>query len=199
LTQLILTEPITGSGKKIVQGIINAGSAGKRACKNAADRFRFSYPDLTGFGGGLKKVSLKILKTHPRIILPQYKSEGASGMDLRAFLDSEVIIPALGRVKIPTGLKIELPAGYEAQVRPRSGLAIKSGITVLNSPGTIDSDYRGEIEIILINLGDKEFVVKDGQRIAQLVIAPLCRARIEEVSVLEKSSRDGGGFGSTGV
>jgi dUTP pyrophosphatase len=147
----------------------------------------------------LREVSLKILKIHPRIILPQYESEGASGMDLHAFLDSEVIIPVLGRAKIPTGLKIELPTGYEAQVRPRSGLAIKSGITVLNSPGTIDSDYRGEIEIILINLGDNDFVVKDGQRIAQLVIAPVCHAGIEEVSVLEKSTRDGGGFGSTGV
>jgi dUTP pyrophosphatase len=147
----------------------------------------------------MREVSLKILKTHPRIILPQCESEGAAGIDLRAFLDSEVIIPALGRVKIPTGLKIELPAGYEAQVRPRSGLAIKSGITVLNSPGTIDSDYRGEIEIILINLGDREFVIEDGRRIAQLVIAPVCRAIIEEVFVLEESTRGGGGFGSTGV
>jgi dUTP pyrophosphatase len=154
---------------------------------------------LAGCGGDLREVFVKILKTHPRINLPQYESEDAAGMDLHAFLDSEIIIPVLRRVKIPTGLKMELPAGYEAQVRPRSGLAIKSGITVLNSPGTIDSDYRGEIEIILINLGDREFVVKDGQRIAQLVIAPVCRALIEEAVILEESKRGGFGFGSTGV
>jgi dUTP pyrophosphatase len=147
----------------------------------------------------MREVSLRILKIHPRIVLPQYESEGAAGMDLRAFLDSDVIIQPLCRAKISTGLKIELPAGYEAQVRPRSGLAIKSGLTVLNSPGTIDSDYRGEIEIILINLSQEDVVIKDGQRIAQLVIAPVCRAGIEETSALEESARGGAGFGSTGV
>jgi dUTP pyrophosphatase len=147
----------------------------------------------------MREVSLKILKIHPRITLPQYESEGAAGMDLRAFLDSDVIIQSLCRAKISTGLKIELPAGYEAQVRPRSGLAVKSGLTVLNSPGTIDSDYRGEIEIILINLGKEDVVIKDGQRIAQLVIAPVCRAGIEETFALEISARGGAGFGSTGV
>jgi dUTP pyrophosphatase len=146
----------------------------------------------------MREVSLKILKLHPRIIQPQYESKGASGMDLRAFLDSEVIIPPQCRVKIPTGLIIELPAGYEGQVRPRSGLALKSGITVLNSPGTIDSDYRREIEIILINLGNSESVIRDGQRIAQLVITPVCRAEIEETSSLENSTRGSCGFGSTG-
>ena len=120
-------------------------------------------------------------------------------MDLRAFLDADVAIPSLGRAKIPTGIKIEIPIGYEAQVRPRSGLAINSGLSVLNSPGTIDSDYRGEIEIIMINLGGENAVIKDGQRIAQLVIAPVSRAKIEEVSALEESARGSGGFGSTGV
>jgi len=147
----------------------------------------------------LKEVSLKILKNDPRIQLPQYESESASGMDLRAFLDSDVIIAPFGRAKIPTGLRMEIPQGYEAQVRPRSGLAINFGLTVLNSPGTIDSDYRGEVEIILINLGDKDVIIKDGQRIAQLVIAPVCHAVIEETLTLEESARGGAGFGSTGV
>ena len=142
---------------------------------------------------------LKIVKAHQRIELPQYESEGAAGMDLRAFLDSDVAIPSLGRAKIPTGLRLEIPAGFEAQVRPRSGLAVRSGLTVLNSPGTIDSDYRGELEIILINLGRDEAVVRDGERIAQLVVAPVCRARLLETDELAHSQRGSGGFGSTGV
>ena len=142
---------------------------------------------------------LKILKAHPRIALPQYESGGAAGMDLRAFLDSDVIIPPLRRVKIPTGLRIELPEGYEAQIRPRSGLAINSGLTVLNSPGTIDSDYRGEIEIILINLGAEDVTIKDGGRIAQLVVAPVCRLKPVETQALSGTERGSAGFGSTGV
>jgi dUTP pyrophosphatase len=142
---------------------------------------------------------IKVVKAHRRITLPQYESEGAAGMDLRAFLDSDVIVPPIGRVKIPTGLRMEIPCGYEGQVRPRSGLAINSGLTVLNSPGTIDSDYRGEIEIILVNLGTQDAIIKDGQRIAQLVIAPVCRAQLAETSSLEESLRGGAGFGSTGV
>ena len=142
---------------------------------------------------------LKVLKIHRRVQLPKYESEGASGMDLRAFLDAGVSIPPLGRAKIPTGLKIEIPEGYEAQVRPRSGLAIKSGLTVLNSPGTIDSDYRGEIEIILVNLGADDVTIKDGERIAQLVVAPVCRAFLIEAESLEQTRRSGSGFGSTGV
>jgi len=142
---------------------------------------------------------LKVFKAHQRITLPQYESEGAAGMDLRAFLESDVIIPPLGRAKIPTGLKMEIPCGYEGQVRPRSGLAINLGITVLNSPGTIDSDYRGDIEIILINLGSQDAVIKDGQRIAQFVIMPVCRARLTETAVLEETVRGSAGFGSTGV
>jgi len=144
-------------------------------------------------------VQIKILKSDPRIALPRYESEGASGMDIRAFIETYIIIPPLGRVKIPTGLKVEIPPGYEAQVRPRSGAAIKTGLTVLNSPGTIDSDYRGEIEVILVNLSDQDVTIKSGDRIAQLVIAPVCRAEITEEDVLAPSKRGSGGFGSTGL
>jgi dUTP pyrophosphatase len=142
---------------------------------------------------------IKVVKAHARIELPSYESEGSAGMDLRAFLSDDVTIPPLGRVKIPTGLRLEIPEGYEAQVRPRSGLAVKNGLTVLNSPGTIDSDYRGELEIILINLGADNVVIKDGQRIAQLVIVPVCRARLAEAGTLADTRRGSGGFGSTGV
>ena len=144
-------------------------------------------------------VDLKFVKTHPRITLPRYESEGAAGMDLRAFLDADISIPPSGRVKIPTGLKLEIPHGYEAQVRPRSGLAIKTGLTVLNSPGTIDSDYRGDLEVILINLGLENVIIKDGERIAQLVVAPVCRVQIVEAGELSSTKRGAGGFGSSGV
>jgi dUTP pyrophosphatase len=147
----------------------------------------------------MREASLKFLKIHPRIELPKYESDGAAGMDLRAFLDADVVIPPGGRVKIPTGLKIEIPLCFEGQVRPRSGLAINSGLTVLNSPGTIDSDYRGDLDIILINLGEKDVIIKDGQRIAQLVIAPVSRAVITEADTLEDTKRGTGGFGSTGA
>jgi dUTP pyrophosphatase len=120
-------------------------------------------------------------------------------MDLRAFTGTEITIAPAGRAKIPTGLFMEIPPGYEAQVRPRSGLAAKFGVTVLNSPGTIDSDYRGELEVILVNLGAGAFTVNTGDRIAQLVIAPVCRAEIAEVSVLSETERGAGGFGSTGA
>jgi dUTP pyrophosphatase len=142
---------------------------------------------------------VKALKAHPRIELPRYESGGASGMDLRAFLDSDLCVPPLGRVKVPTGLKIEIPPGYEAQVRPRSGLALNFGLTVLNSPGTVDSDYRGDLDIILINLGNQDVIIKDGQRIAQLVIAPVSRAQMVEADKLGESRRGSGGFGSTGA
>jgi len=147
----------------------------------------------------MNEVLIKILKTHSLIELPKYESEHAAGMDLRAFLDNDVSIPPLGRAKIPTGLKIEIPEGYEGQVRPRSGLALKHGLTVLNSPGTIDSDYRGDIEIILINLSDKNIIIKDTERIAQLVISPVIRAQITEEKSLSESGRGSGGFGSSGV
>jgi dUTP pyrophosphatase len=149
--------------------------------------------------GNCREVLVKIVKAHPRIVLPEYESEGAAGMDLRAFLDSDTVITPLGRAKIPTGLRLEIPSGYEAQVRPRSGLAINSGLTVLNSPGTIDSDYRGEIEIILVNLGSQDVIIKDGQRIAQLVLAPVCRAELAEADSLAESLRGSAGFGSSGI
>jgi len=147
----------------------------------------------------LGEALLKILKTDPRVTLPRYESEGAAGMDLRAFLKNDLSIPPLGREKIPTGLKMEIPQGFEGQVRPRSGLAAKLGITVLNSPGTIDSDYRGELEIILVNLGAQNAIIKDGDRIAQLVIAPVCRVKVLEADSLSQSARAESGFGSTGV
>ena len=143
--------------------------------------------------------ALKIIKNDPRVCLPEYESEGAAGMDLCAFLASDITIPPMARVKIPTGIKIEIPCGFEAQIRPRSGLAANFGITVLNSPGTIDSDYRGDLEIILINLGEKEFTVKDGQRIAQMVIAPVCRPDLLETDTMCETKRGSGGFGSTGI
>ncbi len=146
----------------------------------------------------MEKPLIKAIKIHPSVILPVYESEAAAGMDLRAFLESDLTIQPLGRSKIPTGLKIEIPFGFEGQVRPRSGLAAKSGITVLNSPGTIDSDYRGELQVILINLSDGDVVIKNGDRIAQLVIAPVCRAELAETDALTETRRGSGGFGSTG-
>jgi dUTP pyrophosphatase len=142
---------------------------------------------------------VKVRKRDPSACLPEYATGGAAGADLMARLPSPVIIPPLGRARIPTGLVLEIPAGYEGQVRPRSGLAFKHGITVLNSPGTIDSDYRGEVAVIIINLGNEEFTVKDGDRIAQLIIAPVCRTPFMEVDELSETDRGAGGFGSTGV
>lgn len=130
--------------------------------------------------------------------LPAYITDGSAGMDIRAFLSKPIQMLSLERALIPTGLFIELPQGYEAQVRPRSGLAIKQGITCLNSPGTIDSDYRGEIKIILINLSAEAQVVHSGDRIAQMVIQKVEKISWEEVPLLSETSRSNGGFGSTG-
>lgn len=131
--------------------------------------------------------------------LPNYETIASAGMDLRANLEEPVVLPPLGRAIIKTGLFIELPIGYEAQVRPRSGLAAKKGVTVLNSPGTVDADYRGEIGVILVNLSNEAFTVENGERIAQLVIAKHERAEWVEVEALTETSRGAGGFGSTGV
>lgn len=131
--------------------------------------------------------------------LPAYETGSSAGMDLRANISESVTLAPLARAIITTGLFIELPVGYEAQVRPRSGLAAKKGITVLNSPGTIDADYRGEIGVILVNLSNEEFTVKDGERIAQLVISRHEHITWKEVGSLEETSRGAGGFGSTGV
>lgn len=130
--------------------------------------------------------------------LPNYETEASAGMDLRANMDEPVVLKPLERAIIKTGLFIELPVGYEAQVRPRSGLAAKKGVTVLNSPGTIDADYRGEIGVILVNLSNEDFKVEDGERVAQLVIAKHEQIKWEEATVLEESQRGAGGFGSTG-
>jgi dUTP pyrophosphatase len=133
---------------------------------------------------------------HP---LPSYATIGSSGMDLRAHLQEPYILKPFQRFAVPTGIKIELPDGYEAQVRPRSGLALKQGITCLNSPGTIDSDYRGEIKAILINLSNENQVINNGDRIAQLVIQQIDKANWIQVSVLEPSFRNEGGFGHSGI
>lgn len=130
---------------------------------------------------------------------PTYQTNGAAGMDLRANIDSPITLKPLQRAIVKTGLFIALPQGYEAQVRPRSGLAVKKGITVLNSPGTIDADYRGEIGVVLVNLSGKDFIVNDGERIAQLVVAKYERIFWSEVDVLDETERGVGGFGSTGL
>ena len=131
--------------------------------------------------------------------LPAYATVQSAGMDLRANIDEPIVLKPLERRLIPTGLHIALPAGYEAQVRPRSGLALKKGITVLNSPGTVDADYRGEIGVLLINLSQEDFVVNDGERIAQMVIARHEQAEFVEVEVLDETERGEGGYGHTGV
>ena len=130
--------------------------------------------------------------------LPKYETDHSAGMDLRADINETIVLKSLERVLVKTGLYIELPVGYEAQVRPRSGLAFKKGITVLNSPGTIDADYRGEIGVILINLSNKNFEIVDGERIAQMVIAKHETAEWEDVELLTESDRGAGGFGHTG-
>lgn len=130
--------------------------------------------------------------------LPEYSTVHSAGMDIRANLSEPIVLKPLARVLVPTGLFIELPVGYEAQIRPRSGLALKKGITVLNSPGTIDADYRGEVGIILINLSSEEFVIQHGERICQMVIARHEQASWEPVEILEDTERGAGGFGHTG-
>ena len=130
--------------------------------------------------------------------LPQYETAHAAGMDMRAFVESEITIKPLQRVLVPTGLHIELPVGYEAQIRPRSGLAYKHGISIVNSPGTIDADYRGEIKVLLVNLSDTDFKINDGDRIAQMVIAKHETVNWEAVTELSDTARGTGGYGHTG-
>lgn len=130
--------------------------------------------------------------------LPKYATELSAGVDILANIDKPIVIKPLGRCVVPTGLYIALPVGYEAQIRPRSGLALKKGITVLNSPGTIDADYRGEICVILANLSSEEFIVEDGDRIAQMVIASYQQVEWDVVETLDSTDRGGGGFGHTG-
>jgi dUTP pyrophosphatase len=144
------------------------------------------------------KVEVKRLR--PAAVLPRYMSEGAAGLDLAACLESEPLTLAPGaRALVGTGLAIALPPGYEAQVRPRSGLALRHGVTVLNSPGTIDADYRGEVQVLLVNHGQEPFVVRSGERVAQLVVARVARAVLVEVPALSDTARGAGGYGHTGV
>ncbi len=131
--------------------------------------------------------------------LPAYATSQSAGMDLRANIESAITLHPMERSLVPTGIRIELPKGYEAQVRPRSGLALKHGITVLNSPGTIDSDYRGELKVLLVNLSNEDFVINAGERVAQMVIAKHETVEWEEVEVLDETERGEGGYGHTGV
>ena len=131
--------------------------------------------------------------------LPAYATEGSAGMDIRAYVKHPIVLQPLERVLVPTGLYIELPIGYECQIRPRSGLALKHGITIANSPGTVDSDYRDEIGIIVINLSKEPYVIKDGERICQMVIAPYQRVEWDQVEVLDDTDRGDGGFGHSGT
>ena len=145
------------------------------------------------------RIRVKRKKGFEDLPLPFYATEGASGMDLFAAIENAVVIRPGRWEVVPTGIYVEIPKGYEGQIRPRSGLAKDHGVTILNAPGTIDSDYRGEISVILINLGEKEFLVRRGDRVAQLVITPTVRVVFEEVSEISLTKRGEGGFGSTGL
>jgi dUTP pyrophosphatase len=141
---------------------------------------------------------VRFQKLRPGALVPKYMSAGAAGLDLASAADEAITVAAGARVAVPTGLAFEIPQGFEGQVRPRSGLARKVGLTVVNAPGTIDSDYRGEVQVLLINLGDAAHVIQPGDRIAQLVIAPVTIAELEEASELGETKRGSGGFGHTG-
>ena len=136
---------------------------------------------------------------HSNNEIPKYSTVNSAGMDLRAFLEKDVVLKPLERSLVPTGLHIELPEGFEAQIRPRSGLAVKHGISIVNSPGTIDADYRGEIKVILINLSNEEFTIKNGERICQMIIKRYEKVSLIEVNTLNETDRGAGGFGHTGT
>jgi len=144
------------------------------------------------------KITLQIKKIHPQATVPRYMTELAAGLDLCACIDGSITIVPGERLLVATGIAIALPAGYEAQVRPRSGLAWRDGITLVNSPGTIDADYRGEIKVIMINHGQQPVTIEHGERIAQMVVAPVVQAQLETVDRLDTTARDAGGFGHTG-
>ena len=144
-------------------------------------------------------IKIEVINLTKDLNLPEYATSMSAGLDLLAAIDNDLILKVGSRTLVPTGLKIALPEGYEAQVRPRSGLAIKNGISVLNSPGTIDADYRGEINVILINFGNEDFIIKRGMKIAQMIIAPYIQAKLIEVELLSETTRGTGGFGSTGL
>tara|TARA_B100000029_G_scaffold197175_1_gene195239 strand:- start:1315 stop:1755 length:441 start_codon:yes stop_codon:yes gene_type:complete len=144
----------------------------------------------------MKRILIK--RFDKSIKLPTYKTSGSSGMDLSAFIKKKIVIKANKIAIVPTGIAVAIPKNYEVQIRPRSGLAAKKGISVLNTPGTIDSDYRGEVKIILINLSKRTFIIKSGDRIAQMILCPIVKAKFREVKILPKTIRGKGGFGSTG-
>jgi len=145
------------------------------------------------------QIPIRFRKVRPNAATPRYMSEHAAGLDLASAADGPVpIAPHGGRAAVPTGLALEIPVGFEGQVRPRSGLARKAGVTILNAPGTIDADYRGEIVVLLVNLGDEPYTINSGDRIAQLVIAPVTRGDFEEATELSTTDRGDGGFGHTG-
>jgi dUTP pyrophosphatase len=144
-------------------------------------------------------MEIKIKKLNKNAILPKYMTDKSAGMDIFACIDNSIVLKPLQRVLIPTGLSIALPDGYEAQIRPRSGLAYKHGVTLLNTPGTIDADYRGEIKIILINFGNEEFQINHGDRIAQMIISKIEKPIIKIAQNLDDTERGKGGFGSTGI
>jgi dUTP pyrophosphatase len=145
------------------------------------------------------RLRVKVLPHGEGLSLPAYETPGAAGMDLRAAVDEPVVLVPRGRVAIPTGLCMAVPVGFELQVRPRSGLALRKGLGMPNSPGTIDSDYRGELKVLMINLGDEDILIERGMRIAQGIVAPVAQATIDVVTSLEDTERGSGGFGSTGV
>lgn len=155
--------------------------------------------DLNPSGGGTVTIGVKRLAGSEDLPLPEHATQLSAGVDLLAAVQQDMVMQPGARAVVPTGLCIELPQGYEAQVRPRSGLALKHGITVLNSPGTIDADYRGEVGVILINLGDAPFTIRRGERIAQMVVAPVSFIQWRESEQLNPSDRGQGGFGSTGT
>ena len=142
---------------------------------------------------------IQIKKLSSDVLTPKYETAGSSGMDIAAYVKQDLIINPGDKALIPTGFSLSIPQGYEVQIRPRSGLAAKKSITVLNTPGTIDADYRGEVKVILINFGKEKFSVKKGERIAQMVVCPVTQAQLEEVEELSATSRGAGGFGSTGA
>lgn len=145
------------------------------------------------------RIPIKRLRKDRPVSLPRYMTDHSAGMDLFASLDEEVVLQPGQRRLIPTGIAVAIPAGFEGQIRPRSGLALQNGIALVNAPGTIDADYRGEISVLLINFGERPFRVRDGDRIAQMVISPVLRAEWEETEELPATERDSGGFGHTGV
>ena len=145
----------------------------------------------------IEKKKVKIISKEG-VIIPKYMTEEAAGMDICADLEKPLVLGSLERVLVPTGIKLEIPVGYEVQVRPRSGLALKHGLTLLNSPGTIDSDYRGEIGIILVNISKEEYTIQPNERVAQLILGKVYQIEFENVEILNESSRESGGFGHTG-